>query len=307
MKTILFLLASLVFAQPHSSFAQAPKEGAKEAPKDPPEKAAVITNGRAYEAAYARGDVKALSEFFSDDADYLTDDGRSFRGREAIEGAIRTGLEANRGGKLAIAVETVQVLSPETLLEKGATTVTFKSGDVSQAIYTAIHVKRDGKWKIHQLIETPVPALTPQDHLSQLGWLVGQWEETDKTNDLSIQSQYQWARGGNFLTRNITVKKGGNAVLEGWQVIGWDPLTERLRTWTFDGEGGFAEGSFTRDGDRWLHREAGMTPDGNRTSADSTFIKVNADRFTWESINRTLNGDPQPSIGRIEINRVKGN
>jgi hypothetical protein len=40
---------------------------------------------------------------------------------------------------------------------------------------------------------------------------------------------------------------------------------------------------------------------------DSTFTKVSADRFAWESQNRTLDGAPQPSIGRIEINRVKGN
>ena len=32
---------------------------------------------------------------------------------------------------------------------------------------------------------------------------------------------------------------------------------------------------------------------------------ISADRFTWESSNRTLDGDPLPGIGRIEINRVK--
>jgi hypothetical protein len=49
----------------------------------------------------------------------------------------------------------------------------------------------------------------------------------------------------------------------------------------------------------------GVTPDGSRTAADNTFSKLSNDRFTWESNNRTLNGLPQPSIGRIEINRVK--
>ena len=60
-------------------------------------------------------------------------------------------------------------------------------------------------------------------------------------------------------------------------------------------------------GERWLLRETGVTPDGNRTGAENTFTKVGDDRFTWESNNRTLNGDPQPGIARIEINRVKGN
>jgi hypothetical protein len=65
-------------------------------------------------------------------------------------------------------------------------------------------------------------------------------------------------------------------------------------------------GYFTREGNRWLQREIGVTPDGGRTGADNTITKISADRFTWESNNRTLDGDPQPSIGQIEINRVKG-
>jgi len=108
------------------------------------------------------------------------------------------------------------------------------------------------------------------------------------------------------MTRNVTVKRAGEVALEGWQVIGWDPVEERIRSWTFDGEGGFSEGRWSREGERWLLREAGFAADGSRTSADNTITKMSADRVTWESNNRTLDGDPQPSIGRIEINRVKG-
>ena len=271
-----------------------------------PEKTAVIANDRAYEAAYAKGDVKALTDFFSDDAEYTTDDGRVFSGKAAIEDAVRAGLAANKGSKLAIAVDTVRVLGPESVLEKGSTTVTGTDGEVNRALYTAIHVKKDGKWKINQLIETPVPAASPRERLAELEWLVGRWEEADKENDLTISSQYNWARGGNYLTRNVSVKKAGQVTLEGFQIIGWDPLEDRLRTWTFDDEGGYSEGHFTRNGDRWLLREVGVTPDGNRTSADNTFTKLGPDRFTWESNNRTLDGDPQPSVSRIEVRRVKG-
>jgi uncharacterized protein (TIGR02246 family) len=294
------IIAFFTVALASASLAQTEKETS-------PEKAAVIANDRAYEAAYAKADVKALADFFAEDADYTTADGRTFSGRVGIEGALRAGLAANRGSKLAIAVDTVRVLGPETVLEKGATTVTAKNGEQSSELYTAIHIKKDGKWKIHQLIESPLPVLSPRDRLEELAWLIGEWEETDKTDDLVIRSQYLWARGGNFLTRNVTVKRAGETTLEGWQIIGWDPLEERLRAWTFDGEGGFGEGYFTREGNRWLLRETGVAPDGSRTGADNTITKVSADRFTWESHNRTLNGDPQPGIGRIEINRVKGN
>ena len=297
---ILALIALLHAAILSAVFAQAPADNS-------PEKAAVVANDKAYEAAYAKADVKALADFFSEDADYMTEEGRTYSGRDQIAMAIRAGLMANRGSKLTINPETVRALGPESVLEKGSTTVTSKNGETNSSLYTVIHVKKDGKWKINQLIESPMAALTPRDRLAELAWLIGDWEEADKSTDLSVRSLYAWSRGGNFLTRSITVKHGGEVTLEGWQIIGWDPIDERLRFWTFDGEGGFADGYITHEGERWLFRETGVTPEGGRTTADNTISKVSNDRFTWDSTNRTLDGDPRPNIGRIEINRAKRN
>jgi uncharacterized protein (TIGR02246 family) len=279
---------------------------AQDAADTPPEQGAVVANDRAYEAAYASGDAKALVVFFTDDAEYTAEDGRTFKGRAEIEETIRAALLERKGGNLAINMESVRVLAPEVLLEKGTTTVTPNNGDLSESLFAAIYVKKDGEWKISQLIESPKPATTPHERLAELAWLIGKWAETDEANDLTVDSEYLWARGGNFITRNVTVKRAGETTLEGWQIIGWDPLEERIRSWTFDGEGGFAEGSWTRQGERWLVRETGVTPDGSRTGAENTITRLGPDRFTWESNNRTLDAEPQPSIDRIEINWVMG-
>jgi uncharacterized protein (TIGR02246 family) len=294
------LIPSIVAALTCASFAQAPAETS-------PEKAAILANDRAFEAAYAKADVKTLVDFFTEDAEYTTDSGRTFSGRGEIEQGLRAAFLSNKGAKLSISADSVRQLAPEILVEKGATTVTSKTGESSGALYTAVYVKKDGKWKISELVETPSPDVTPHERLAELEWLVGEWEEADKTNDLTVHSHFVWARGGNFLTRNVTVKRAGNIALEGWQIIGWDPIEERIRSWTFDGEGGFGQGQWTRQGDRWLQQESGVAPDGSRTSAENTFTKLGPDRFAWESNNRTLDGEPQPSIGRIEINRLKGN
>jgi len=299
MKTIAALvLASAIFSLP--SLAQESSDNA-------PEKNAIVTNDRAYEVAYAKGDVKAMADFFAENAQYTTGDGRTYNGRAAIEGSLKASFETGKGAKLAINPTSFRLLSPDVLMERGSTTVTAKNGETSGAQYVVIYVKKDGKWKINQLIETPLPDLSPHDQLSQLAWLIGHWKEADKSDDLTVDSQYLWARNGNFITRNVTVKRSGDTTMEGWQVIGWDPIANCIRSWTFDDEGGFSEGRWTRDGRHWLLREAGVTPDGDRTSADNTFTRISDDRFTWESNNRTLNGNPQPGIARIEINRVKGN
>jgi uncharacterized protein (TIGR02246 family) len=280
---------------------------AQNAPDDKsPEMDAVIANDRAYEAAFEKGDVKALAAFFAQDAEYTTDDGQTFRGLPAIEDSIRAASGENRGAKLAITADTVRVLTPEVVVEKGSTSVTAKDGEISGALYTAIHVKKDGKWKISQLVETPLPEVTPHDRLSELAWLIGNWEDSDKSTDLTVKSEYVWAKGGNFITRNVSVKRGAESVLDGWQIIGWDPVEERFHSWTFDGEGGFAEAFWTREGERWLMRESGVNPSGGRITSENTLTKLGEDKLAWESHNRTLDGEPQPAIGRIEIVRVKG-
>lgn len=163
MKTIalfVFFLAVLTSA----SFAQDSAENS-------PEKAAVMANDRAYEAAYAKADVKALADFFAEDAQYTSGDGQTFDGRAAIEGSIKAAFQARKGAKLAINLDSVRILSPDVVMEKGSTTVTEKNGDTSGAQYAAVYVKKDGKWKISQLIETPLADASPHDQLSPLAWL----------------------------------------------------------------------------------------------------------------------------------------
>jgi uncharacterized protein (TIGR02246 family) len=276
-------------------------------PESSPETEAIIALDRGYEAAYAKGDVKALADFFADDAVFTTEDGQTFTGRSEIETGIRAAFAANKGSKLSISPDSIRAATPDVVLERGSTAVVDKDGGTSGALYSAVHVKKDGKWKISSIVETPLPEESAHEHLAELDWLIGSWEDSDKSDDVTVRSEYVWARGANFLTRNVTVKRSGETTLEGWQVIGWDPLDQRIRSWTFDSEGGFAEGRWTRDGNRWLVRETGVDPDGNRTTADITFTKLSADRVHWDSNNRTLNGEPQPSISKIEINRVKGN
>jgi len=298
-------IASIIFAV--SALAGACPSQTPAAPDTPPEKAAVIAADRAYEAAYAKADAKALADFFAEDAEYTTEEGNTYSGRAEIEASIKAAFQSNKGAKLAINVDSVKVLSPEVVLEKGSTVVTSKNGDTDGSLYTVIYTKKDGQWKISNLVETPLPTVSAHDHLAELEWLVGKWEDTDKTDNVMVRSQYTWSRGGSFITRNVTVKHGDDTTIEGWQIIGWDPVAEAIRSWIFDDEGGFSGGLFTRDGNRWLLRETGVTPEGGRTSSDSIITKLGADKFTWEATNRTLDGDPQPGVPRLEVNRVKGN
>jgi uncharacterized protein (TIGR02246 family) len=282
------------------------QESGKEAAPVSAEMADVSASERAYEEAYAKGDVAAMAAFFTDDAEYTSDDGRNFNGKPSIEACLRDAFKVNKGARLSIDITSVKSIAPEVMIEKGMSSVVSKTGEVTGSLYTAVQVKKDGKWKISQLVETPLPEMSVGDRLAELTWLIGSWQEADKEAGVTVHSSYQWARGGSFITRSVTVKRGDDAVLEGWQIIGWDPVQGGIRSWTFDDAGGYSEGRWTREGQRWLVRESGYAPDGSRSSADQTITKTTDDRFFWQSDNRTLDGDPQPSIARIEISRQRG-
>ena len=308
--TLLTVRAAPVCAQeaadPTAKQPAAPAADAAPAPAPTAEEKALGAVDRAYEAAFEKGDAKAVADLFAEDAEFTSEAGRIIRGRTAIEEMSKASFQSNKGAKLVIDSGSVRLLAPGVIVQKGSTAVTSKDGETSGALFTAILVEKEGKWKYSQVIETPEADITPKEHLSELSWLVGDWQEVDKSAGLTIRSKYDWAKGGNFLTRNVTVKRGEEVALEGWQIIGWDPLEERIRSWTFDSEGGWSNGIWVRDGRSWLTREEGVTADGDRTASDTTITRAGEDRLTWESFNRTLNGTPRPSLNKIEINRVKG-
>ena len=105
MKTIAFL-ASISAALAVVSHAETTAENS-------PEKSAVMAIDRAFEAAYAKADTKAVADFFTEDAHYTSDDGRTFDGRTAVEESVRAAFAKNNGAKLAIAPDSVRLLAPD--------------------------------------------------------------------------------------------------------------------------------------------------------------------------------------------------
>jgi uncharacterized protein (TIGR02246 family) len=276
---------------------------------DPAEKAAspettAITNQAAeYEKAYNAGDAKALARFFTEDVEYTDENGQFTQGRSDIEDLLKTTFAQNKGAKLDLQVDSVRPLAPDVIEEKGTTTVTSSDGDKQSSGYTAIHVKKDGEWLISRLYEFQIPDPTAGQQLGELAWMVGTWK--DKGGGSVVETKADWARGNNFLTRTFKVSQGDDVTLEGWQIIGWDPIEKRIRSWIFDSDGGYGQAFWTRDGNRWLLKETRVSADGSESSSEQTLTYIDPDHCTFESLNRTLDGDPQPNIDKIEIDRVK--
>ena len=134
-------------------------------------------------------------------------------------------------------------------------------------------------------------------------WMVGAWK--DEAPGLTVETKVAWTKNGHFLRRSFTVTRGkAPTPIEGTEIIGYDPVAAHLRSWVFDSEGGFAESTWRQDGSKWLMNVKATGPDGSQSTAQHVITKVDANKYTWESLNRTRNGEVLPNLDRIDIVRV---
>lgn len=253
--------------------------------------------------AYQQGDAKSVAAHFTPDAEYVDELGNIFQGREAIEESLTEFFTEHKGCKLEMTIETIRFLSPDVAIEDGRTlAIHTKISSPVASRYTTVHVKTHGKWMAASVRDhAPKDRREHRAQLQQLDWLSGDW--VDEGNDLIVNFSCRPTSNGNFLLRTFRIQVAGQETMTGTQRIGWNPLTGKLRTWIFDSEGGYAEGSWHRAGKSWVLKCIGVTADGGSASCSSIYTPINDHTMTWQSVNHEVGGVKQPDSKVITIVR----
>lgn len=254
----------------------------------------------AYVAAFNKGDAKALGEFYAEDAEMTGDQGEPTIGRQAVVETMTRFFEQNPESKLEVQVTMARFLTPDVLLEKG-----FASFGEETTKYVCNYIKKDGKWLISELNEFTMPAADAASQaLEGLAWMEGKWK--DETTEMNVAMEVSWTKNRHFLRRSIEVTNSdGETTLDATEVIGFDPMAGKLRSSFFDSEGGFGEGFWTQEGDRWSVSFKCVAPDGTSSSAQHVISFVDENKYTWESINRQSEGEALPNVDKVQVIRVK--
>ncbi len=291
-------VATLASLAPSYSRAEDPKDKAME-------EAALLKTAEAFVEAFHKGDAKAIAAFWTKDGDYTDLQGHTMKGREAIEKSFTRFFAENKDLKLRINVLSVKFVTPEVAIEDGVTAVLPPDGGPpSRARYTIVHVKKDGKWQLSSVRDAPFSPPTNQEHFRGLEWALGDWAaESDKGEVIRVAFAYTDSQ--NFITSSFTTTFKNISIGGGTQWIGWDPLAKGIRSWSFEHGGGFGEGTWTPEGDKWLIKSSGVMRDGKKLTATHILTHLDADTMSWESRNRTEDGKPLPDIKPIKLKRVK--
>jgi uncharacterized protein (TIGR02246 family) len=152
----LALAASVFAAEPSATPLPEPKSSPQVASSPSGEIQSITELDRDYEAAYNRADANAVAAFYTNDAEYVDEEGTAVSGRDAIEKLLVEEFNTNPGAKLKIDVESVRVLSPDVLVEKGIAT---GADNLTQNVASCRVDFGKGKPQTWLLVRLPAPQL----------------------------------------------------------------------------------------------------------------------------------------------------
>ncbi|WP_035611780.1 nuclear transport factor 2 family protein [Haloferula sp. BvORR071] len=298
----LALLLLLPFSQP--SFAQektpakdagAAAAAADDGPSDT-EVESLAKSAERFVESYNKKDAAGVAALFLPNAEMMTRDGETVRGRAAIEARYKDLFEDDDVPQVALEASSVRLVAPGVAIEDGVLHFTYPdaSEPVKSISYSATQIKQaDGGWLIastrDQLEVTP-----PSEHLKPLGGLTGDW--SFESDDLRMALSMDLDASGNFLIGEAVTTDGDGDVQTTSIRIGWNPACSSIFWWTFDSEGGNASGQWTRVGNEWLIRSSGVTADAETNSATQRMSFDGEDTIVWKSTDRVMAGEAQPDI-----------
>ncbi len=267
------------------------------------EEAAIRASAADYVRAYNAHDADAVAGFWSEHAIYqnpLT--GEEATGKQAIAEQFKAIFDELGDGQLAVEVLSVEFVSPGVAVEQGIATVTPKDGEPEVSEYSAVHVKHGDKWLMDRVTEKE-PASIPShyEQLKSLDWLIGTW--VDEDDEARVEATCQWAKNQNYITRSFTIDLAGEPEISGIQVIGWDAAAGKIRSWAFDSDGGFAEGSWNKKDDSWVVESSAVLPDGRRGSSVNVMKLLDDNTISWQITGRDIDGEILPNLPEVKVAR----
>ena len=199
-------------------------------------------------------------------------------------------------------VHHLRLVKPDVARVEGEATVNSPEMEPSRVTFSAILVNQNNKWMIDSIEETPirVPA-SSYDALRDLEWLVGHW--VDESEEARVDTEFRWTAGRAFLLRSYSIETADGGLQQGTQVIGLDPRSNEIRSWSFNSDGSFGDGIWSKNGDDWIVKSSETLPDGLAASGTFVMEEIDENTMTMQLIGLEVEGEPRPASEVVTIVR----
>jgi uncharacterized protein (TIGR02246 family) len=269
-----------------------------------PAEDAIMQTLTALAEAYNKGDAAALAALWSENGIYVSHhSGETAKGRKEIEKEFAAQFAKGKKNQLQITVHSIRLITPEVASVDGSAQVTKPEDATFTSTYTMILVKMQGQWRIDNVRETELPThASHHSHLKELAWMIGEWQH--KNQDTEVRIVCEWFTNKNFMARHFTVLEKGEVQHQGMQIVGWDPVHKKIRSWVYEIDGSFGEGFWNHEGKSWTVKVAGVLPGGKKSTATQVLTKVDNNKYTWQIVARTLDNQVLPNVEAVTVTRV---
>lgn len=280
--------------------------GCKQAPQnEEADKKAIRKVVQSYQEAYNQQDAAKLVAEWSSDASYFNPvTGEFADGREAIEKLFKEKFTLGKKRHLEIAIKSIEFPNADEAIEKGVMKVTISDQPTQEIAYRAEYVKENGQWLVNAIneIELQEPS-SNSEKLKDLAWLVGKWKDSDDNVDILFDNQ--WDKYKNFITQHFKMKIYEQDDIEGKQIIAWDPVNDIVRSWVFDSDGEFGEGTWEKVGNSWYANMSYTLSDGRVASSKNIYTPVDDHSYTYASVEREVDGEMLPDMDPVIVKKVE--
>lgn len=265
----------------------------------------IKNNSKGYEEAYNNHDAQKVASFWSSNAVYVVPDtGETLQGRSAIADFFKNLFENKDQPHIDVIIDNIIFKGPDKAIEYGHVKFSDKDGNQDETYYRAVDVKENGKWVLQTVREVETrTAPSNYEHLQDLNWLIGSWHETNEDSDIDLN--FKWSLNKNLLIEHFTVKILDRDEMEGIQIIAWDPDQKSIRSWIFDSDGNFREGTWSKRGNKWIASMAARLADGTKGSSIDIYTKLDDNNFTFDMDARDIGGNILPDVGPVNFKKNK--
>lgn len=301
-KSVLLVLGlALVFLGVRFMTAQDKKDKGSEREAD---KAAIDKLVKDNIQAFNNRDAAAVAANWTAEGEYIRNDGEPIRGRAEIQKGYAEFFKTLKGKpKLEVQVDDLRFTSADTAVSQVTLRLKNEEGEIIASSWrNTLLVKEAGQWKV-VIVQEWDRDEGADVTLSELEWLIGTWHVA--TKDREVTTVYEWDENKTFIRGKYTVKEKDKVIESGTQMIGKDNAAGAIHSWVFSSDGGFGDGLWTREGNKWTVDVSGVTPDGRELTATAIYLRVDANTYTWQSVDQAVNGEPIADTQPIKVTRQK--
>ena len=205
--------------------------------------------------------------------------------------------------RMRLEIDSIRLVSADTAVEEGrAALIPQPPGEArTMSSYTVMHVRQNGQWLMTHVRDTLVELPADVGSVEDLDWLVGSW--TSKNKDSEVDVKYRWIEEKQFVARTFSTKQAGKLTSSGLEIIGLDPSTGLISSWSFTSDGSHAMGVWVPHENGWIVESDGVLTDGTPTYAINILSHVDDNTLSWKSQDRFVDETGVPDRPEVLLKR----